>query len=53
MNLKWLSELQRAGLTSKAEILFMISPFEQDGRHQTPGSRGQREDAALGMHPDH
>ena len=34
MNLKGLSELQRAGLTSKAEILFMISPFEQDGRHQ-------------------
>jgi len=34
MSLKGLSELQRAGLTSKAEILFMISPFEQDGRHQ-------------------
>ena len=23
-----------AGLTSKAELLFLISPFEQDGRHQ-------------------
>lgn len=34
MNLKGLSELQRAGMTSKAELLFMISPFEQDGRHQ-------------------
>ncbi|HYM75938.1 MAG TPA: type VI secretion system baseplate subunit TssF [Candidatus Dormibacteraeota bacterium] len=34
MNLKGLSELQRAGFTSKAELLFMISPFEQDGRHQ-------------------
>jgi len=34
MSLKGLSELQRAGFTSKAEILFMISPFEQDGRHQ-------------------
>lgn len=34
MSLKGLSELQRAGFTSKAELLFMISPFEQDGRHQ-------------------
>ncbi len=34
MNLKGLSELQRAGLTTKAELLFLISPFEQDGRHQ-------------------
>ena len=34
MSLKGLSALQRAGFTSKAEILFMISPFEQDGRHQ-------------------
>ena len=34
MNLKGLLELQRAGFTSKAELLFMISPFEQDGRHQ-------------------
>ena len=34
MNLKGLAELQRAGFTSKAELLFMISPFEQDGRHQ-------------------
>jgi type VI secretion system protein ImpG len=34
MNLKGLSELRRAGFTSKAELLFMISPFEQDGRHQ-------------------
>jgi len=34
LSLSGLSELQRAGLTSKAEILFMISPFEQDGRQQ-------------------
>ena len=34
MNLSGLSELQRAGLKSKAEILFLIAPFEQDGRHQ-------------------
>jgi len=34
MSLKGLSELQRAGLTTKAELLFLISPFEQDGRHQ-------------------
>jgi type VI secretion system protein ImpG len=34
LSLTGLSELQRAGLTSKAEILFMISPFEQDGRQQ-------------------
>ncbi len=34
MNLKGLSLLQGAGCTSKAELLFMISPFEQDGRHQ-------------------
>ena len=34
MSLNGLSALQRAGFTSKAEILFMISPFEQDGRHQ-------------------
>jgi type VI secretion system protein ImpG len=34
MSLKGLSDLQRAGFTSKAELLFMISPFEQDGRHQ-------------------
>ena len=34
MNLKGLGELQRAGLTTKAELLFLISPFEQDGRHQ-------------------
>ena len=29
-----LSELQKAGLKSKAELLFLISPFEQDGRQQ-------------------
>jgi type VI secretion system protein ImpG len=34
MNLKGLGELQGAGFISKAELLFMISPFEQDGRHQ-------------------
>jgi len=34
MSLKGLSELQRAGLTTKAELLFLISPFEQDGRQQ-------------------
>ena len=34
MTLSGLSELQRAGLQSKAEILFLIAPFEQDGRHQ-------------------
>jgi type VI secretion system protein ImpG len=34
MSLKGLSQLQQAGFTSKAELLFMISPFEQDGRHQ-------------------
>ena len=34
MSLKGLMQLQQAGFTSKAELLFMISPFEQDGRHQ-------------------
>jgi len=34
MNLTGLAELKRAGLTSKAELLFLFSPFEQDGRHQ-------------------
>jgi type VI secretion system protein ImpG len=34
LNLKGLSELRRAGFTSRAELLFLISPFEQDGRHQ-------------------
>jgi len=34
LSLGGLSELRRAGLTQKAEILFLISPFEQDGRHQ-------------------
>ena len=34
LSLKGLSALQRAGLTTKAELLFLISPFEQDGRHQ-------------------
>jgi type VI secretion system protein ImpG len=34
MSLSGLSELRKAGLTSKAEILFLISSFEQDGCHQ-------------------
>jgi type VI secretion system protein ImpG len=34
MNLSGLSELERGGLKSKAEILFLLAPFEQDGRHQ-------------------
>jgi type VI secretion system protein ImpG len=34
LNLKGLSEFRASGLTSKAELLFLISPFEQDGRHQ-------------------
>lgn len=34
LTLNGLSALQRAGMKSKAEILFLISPFEQDGRHQ-------------------
>jgi len=34
MSLKGLGELQRGGLTTRAELLFLISPFEQDGRHQ-------------------
>jgi type VI secretion system protein ImpG len=34
LTLTGLSALQRAGMKSKAEILFLISPFEQDGRHQ-------------------
>ena len=34
LNLKGLSEFRTSGLTSKAELLFLISPFEQDGRHQ-------------------
>jgi type VI secretion system protein ImpG len=34
LSLRGLSELQRAGLKSKAELLFLIAPFEQDGRHQ-------------------
>jgi type VI secretion system protein ImpG len=34
MSLKGLSQLQQTGFTSKAELLFMSSPFEQDGRHQ-------------------
>lgn len=33
MALNGLSALQKAGLKSKAEILFLIAPFEQDGRH--------------------
>jgi type VI secretion system protein ImpG len=34
VSLNGLSALQGAGLKSKAEILFLIAPFEQDGRHQ-------------------
>lgn len=34
LTISGLSELARAGLKSKAEILFLIAPFEQDGRHQ-------------------
>lgn len=34
LNLKGLSQFRGAGLSSKAELLFLISPFEQDGRHQ-------------------
>jgi type VI secretion system protein ImpG len=34
MSLQGLSQLQQAGFNTKAELLFMISPFEQDGRHQ-------------------
>lgn len=34
MRMKGLTALKEAGLTSKAELLFLISPFEQDGRHQ-------------------
>jgi len=51
MSLKGLSELQRAGLKSKAEILFLISPFEQDGRHQAPGSRVNAKTLRLGCTP--
>ena len=32
LSLRGLSVLERAGLKSKAEILFLISPFEEDGR---------------------
>ena len=34
VSLNHLFELKKAGLKSKAEILFLIAPFEQDGRHQ-------------------
>jgi type VI secretion system protein ImpG len=34
MNLTGLSLLKQAGFSSKAEILFLISPFEQVGQHQ-------------------
>jgi len=34
MSLGGLSELRQAGLESRAEILFLISAFEQDGRQQ-------------------
>jgi type VI secretion system protein ImpG len=33
MALSGLGELRAAGFGSKAEILFLIAPFEQDGRH--------------------
>src|SRR5205823_305827 len=33
MELRGLNQLQRAGLKSKAEILFLIAPFEQEERH--------------------
>jgi type VI secretion system protein ImpG len=34
LSLNGLSALQGTGLKSKAEILFLIAPFEQDGQHQ-------------------
>jgi type VI secretion system protein ImpG len=34
LSLNGLSALQGAGFKSKAEILFLIAPFEHDGRHQ-------------------
>jgi type VI secretion system protein ImpG len=34
LTLSGLSALQASGMKSKAEILFLIAPFEQDGRHQ-------------------
>jgi type VI secretion system protein ImpG len=34
VSLNHLSELKKAALKSKAEVLFLIAPFEQDGRHQ-------------------
>jgi type VI secretion system protein ImpG len=34
ITLKGLSTVRQAGFTSKAEILFLISPFEQNERHQ-------------------
>ncbi len=34
VSLDHLSELKKAGLKSKAEILFLIAPFEQDGRQR-------------------
>jgi type VI secretion system protein ImpG len=34
LTLNGLSALQASGIKSKAEILFLIAPFEQDGRHQ-------------------
>jgi len=33
LSLSGLSELRKAGLKSKVELLFLISPFEHDGRH--------------------
>jgi type VI secretion system protein ImpG len=34
LTLNGLSALQAAGMKSKAEILFLVAPFEPDGRHQ-------------------
>lgn len=34
VSMEGLSQLQGSGLKSRAEILFLIAPFEQDGRYQ-------------------
>ena len=41
MSLKGLSQLQQAGFTSKAELLFMILSFRARRTSSTPGSRRQ------------
>jgi type VI secretion system protein ImpG len=51
LNLKGLSELRRMGFTSKAEILFLISPFEQDGRHQRLEVAVNQKTIGLGCTP--